>query len=148
MILSAQENSLKTFWAKVSIAILTSSDCDIDKNIMLMFRNRKFRLRRRTILSICITWWHGLGASRWCLLAETVHILIAIRNRLVTEYVGVYCTAVSNVYICRWSWTDGVCPDNVVVWLCQPPTTDRTWLPPCSCPLIALALAFLFITLW
>jgi hypothetical protein len=35
MILLARENSLKTFWAEVSIAILTSSGCDIDKKIML-----------------------------------------------------------------------------------------------------------------
>jgi hypothetical protein len=54
MILLARETSLKTFWAQVSIAILTSSGCDIDKNILLMFRNQKFRLRRRTICQLCV----------------------------------------------------------------------------------------------
>jgi hypothetical protein len=32
MILLVRENSLKTFWAQVSISILTSSACDVDKN--------------------------------------------------------------------------------------------------------------------
>jgi hypothetical protein len=61
MILLGRENSLKTYLAQVSIAILTiySSGCNIDKKKLLMYRNRKFRLRRRTILSILynlVTW--------------------------------------------------------------------------------------------
>jgi hypothetical protein len=55
-VLLARENSLKTFWAEVTIPILTSSGRDIDKKIIPRFRNRKFRLRRRTILYNLVTW--------------------------------------------------------------------------------------------
>jgi hypothetical protein len=33
MILLARESSLKTFWAEISIAILTSSGCDINQKL-------------------------------------------------------------------------------------------------------------------